>query len=128
MYVLDGQASRLVAFAADGGILWSAGRAGDGPGELSNSIGNAGDLALTGSGSIAVTNHQSTRLDLWSTSGEYIDKLGATLVAQTVCELLWGRPLRSVRDRQHNQQSFGELFLRCRRNREIDPTIWIRNQ
>ena len=68
VYVLDPQISRLVAFAADGSVRWTAGRAGEGPGELNRPSG----LALSGDGTIALMNQGRTRIDLWSTEGEYV--------------------------------------------------------
>jgi hypothetical protein len=69
--VLDGQQSRLLAFGPDGDVLWTAGREGEGPGEFKDARG----LALSSSGTLAVTNLRRTRLDLWRTSGEFIDSL-----------------------------------------------------
>jgi hypothetical protein len=68
VYVLDPQISRLVAFDADGGVRWTAGRAGEGPGELNQPSG----LALNGAGLIAIMNQRRTRIDLWDTAGEYV--------------------------------------------------------
>ncbi len=69
IYVLDPQISRIVAFAADGSVRWAAGREGEGPGELNRPSG----LALDGAGTIAILNQVRTRIDLWSTDGEYAE-------------------------------------------------------
>ena len=66
--MLDGQASQLVAFAADGSVRWVAGRGGEGPGEFDNARG----LALSGDSTLAIVNRGSNRLDFWDTSGEYL--------------------------------------------------------
>jgi hypothetical protein len=68
VYVLDPQIARLIAFAADGSVRWTAGRAGEGPGELNRPSG----LALSGDGTIAIMNQGRTRIDLWSTDGEHL--------------------------------------------------------
>lgn len=68
VYVLDPQIFRLVAFAPDGSVRWTAGREGEGPGELNRPSG----LALNGSGTLAIMNQGRTRIDLWSTEGKYV--------------------------------------------------------
>jgi hypothetical protein len=68
VYVLDPQIFRLVAFAPDGSVRWTAGREGEGPGELNRPSG----LALNGAGTLAIMNQGRTRIDLWNTDGEYV--------------------------------------------------------
>lgn len=80
VYILDGQASRLVAFSPDGAVLWTAGRQGDGPGELNNPNG----ISVSPSGMIAVGNNRSTRLELWNTAGEFA---GGLSLAQAPADL-----------------------------------------
>lgn len=68
VYVLDPQIFRLVAFAPDGSVRWTAGREGEGPGELNR----ASSMAHNGAGTLAIMNQGRTRIDLWSTEGEYV--------------------------------------------------------
>lgn len=69
IYVLDTQISRLVAFAADSSVRWTAGRAGEGPGEIDRARG----LAYNGDATIAIMNQGNTRIDLWNAAdGEYV--------------------------------------------------------
>lgn len=72
VYVVDRGNDRLVAFAPDGGLLWTGGRAGQGPGEFDRSNGVAWD----GEGLLYVDNHSGGQIDTWSTTGEYVDSQG----------------------------------------------------
>ena len=66
VYVLDRNDSRLVAFDADGGFRWAAGREGQGPGEFQFPSG----LVLGPNGELLVLQ-MSGRLDVWSADGTY---------------------------------------------------------
>jgi len=72
VYVVDRSNDRLVAFAPDGGLLWTAGRPGQGPGELDG----PNYIAWDGAGSLYVDNRSAGQIDRWSTSGEYLGSQG----------------------------------------------------
>jgi hypothetical protein len=72
VYVLDQGNHRLVAFNPDGSVQWSAGREGEGPGEFSRTHGMAGD----GEGDLYVTNQSSSRIDVWTTDGTFVESIG----------------------------------------------------
>ena len=69
VYIFDGGDNRLVSFAPDGSLRWSAGRPGQGPGEFSGAQG----MAWNGASTIYVTNEGGARIDLWSTDGEFLE-------------------------------------------------------
>jgi hypothetical protein len=71
LYVLDGQANRLVSFAPDGNVRWSAGRKGEGPGEFDD----AAEIAVHPSGVLMLLNQERTRIDTWNTDGSYVSSL-----------------------------------------------------
>lgn len=71
VYVLDAWDARIVAFAPDGAVVWSAGRAGEGPGELTRPR----SVALDRSEGLYVLNQSGTRLDWWTTDGVYVDQI-----------------------------------------------------
>jgi len=68
LYVLDRQAARIVSFAPDGVLRWSAGSEGEGPGELSRPAG----MAIQGN-TLMLLNRSSTSLDSWDTAGNFVD-------------------------------------------------------
>ena len=70
VYVLDYYAKHLVSFDRNGGVRWTGGRAGAGPGEFLD--GNLG-LAWDGRSTLYCSTQDGTRLDLWSTAGEFIE-------------------------------------------------------
>jgi len=69
VYIFDGGDHRLVSFAPDGSLRWSAGGPGQGPGEL----GGAEGMAWNGADTIYVTNGRGARVDSWSTDGEFLE-------------------------------------------------------
>lgn len=68
VYVLDGQASRLISFAPDGSVRWRAGRAGKGPGEFEYPEG----LVLTPDDFIVLMNQSRSQLDIWDSAGRFV--------------------------------------------------------
>jgi len=68
LYVLDGQRNRIVAFAPDGSVRWTAGGEGQGPGELRTAVG----IAVDDAGVVAIDNQGWTRLDLFDASGRFL--------------------------------------------------------
>jgi hypothetical protein len=72
VYVVDGGNDRLVAFDADGGLLWTGGRSGQGPGEFDGP--NA--VAWDGNDLLYVDNRGAGQIDTWRTTGEYVDSHG----------------------------------------------------
>ena len=66
VYVLDRQPLRLLSFAPDGGVRWTAGREGEGPGELNNPRG----IAVAGS-SLYLVNRGGTAVDEWDSDGNF---------------------------------------------------------
>lgn len=71
VYVLDEGNNRLIAFNPDGSLLWSVGRAGEGPGEFNGAFGMVSD----GDSTIYISNQRSTRIDAWSTDGTFIESV-----------------------------------------------------
>jgi len=71
VYVLDGQADQLVAFAPDGRVRWRAGHTGEGPGEFREPAG----IGVSAAGSLVVLNHSRTRLDTWSVDGSFVSSI-----------------------------------------------------
>jgi len=67
VYVLDGQQSRIVAFAPDGTVRWTAGREGQGPGEIQEAFG----MAVDDLGGLAIANHMRSRVDFWGLEGSH---------------------------------------------------------
>lgn len=67
VYVYDRAAGQLVSFAADGSLRWKVGASGQGPGEFFNAQGVVWD----GAASIYVTNAGFSRIDQWTTGGEF---------------------------------------------------------
>lgn len=70
VYVLDARSSRLVAFSPDGTVLWRAGSAGEGPGELQDPAG----MALDGAGSLFVSNQSGAVLDRFELDGRFVER------------------------------------------------------
>lgn len=69
VYVADSGMKRIVSFAPDGAVRWTAGREGEGPGELS---GFGMSMAWNGASTLHVTNRDGTQIDLWSVEGEHL--------------------------------------------------------
>lgn len=67
VYALDRADNRIVAFASDGSVTWSAGRAGEGPGELDETLG----IAWDGGERLYVLNQSGTQLDWWGVDGAH---------------------------------------------------------
>lgn len=70
VYVLDGANHCLVAFNPDGSVRWSAGRRGEGPGEFWRS----GGMVLGDSGHLYITNDSGHLIDVWTTSGKFVER------------------------------------------------------
>lgn len=71
IYVQDGQRGRLIRFHNDGTVAWTAGHAGQGPGEFFAVTG----VNLTPDGRSLVVSNFAGRLDFWSTDGEFLRSL-----------------------------------------------------
>ncbi len=69
LYVLDRQPWHLVSFAPDGAVNWTAGREGEGPGELNNPRG----LVVDGD-SLYVWKRSGSALDTWDAGGNFISR------------------------------------------------------
>lgn len=67
VYLIDWQANEIVSFAPDGSVRFRAGRPGQGPGELHQAVAMAWD----GGASLFVANMSGTRIDRWTTDGEF---------------------------------------------------------
>ncbi|CAN5769441.1 hypothetical protein BH23GEM11_BH23GEM11_11930 [soil metagenome] len=70
---LDQQAARIRVFGEDGELLHAFGRAGGGPGELSQAISPATSVFFEADGSIAVPDLGNMRLARFSVAGEALD-------------------------------------------------------
>ena len=68
VYVYDYTVNQIISFASDGSLRWRAGGTGQGPGEMFDAEG----LAWDGDSSIWLTNASRSRLDQWSTDGEFV--------------------------------------------------------
>ncbi|HEX9701002.1 MAG TPA: 6-bladed beta-propeller [Acidobacteriota bacterium] len=68
VYVFDQQSNRLVSFAGDGSVRWTAGRQGQGPEEFQRARG----IAWDGEGSLFIANQGGTRLDQWDLDGAFL--------------------------------------------------------
>lgn len=68
LYVLDGQRNRIVAFAPDGSVRWTAGGEGQGPGEIRAAFG----IAVDNAGVVAIDNQERARLDLSDAGGRFL--------------------------------------------------------
>lgn len=69
VYIFDGRDERLVAFAPDGSLRWSAGGPGQGPAEFDGAEG----MAWNGASTIYVTNANGARVDFWTTDGDFVE-------------------------------------------------------
>jgi hypothetical protein len=74
VYVLDGQASQLVAFDSSGAVRWRAARKGMGPGELYE----AREVAVGPDGTVVVGNKSGKQLSLWANDGTYLSSVSLT--------------------------------------------------
>jgi len=74
VYVLDGQASQLVAFDSRGAVRWRAGRKGKGPGELYEPR----EVAVGPAGTVVVGNNSGRQLSLWDGDGNYLSIVSLT--------------------------------------------------
>ncbi|MEM6646358.1 MAG: 6-bladed beta-propeller [Bacteroidota bacterium] len=84
LYVLDPPNSRLMAFDAEGNVLWTVGRPGEGPGEFTN----AWSMAYDGGDRLVVLNQRGGRIDIWSTSGTYQHSISTQPLGTTYLRLL----------------------------------------
>jgi hypothetical protein len=66
IYVLDGEARRLVAFSSDGSFLWAAGRPGSGPGEFRAPI-----YVTVHFDTVEVLDGGNGRIELFTEDGSY---------------------------------------------------------
>lgn len=71
VYVLDGQASQLVAFDSGGAVRWRAGRKGMGPGELYEPR----EVAVGPDGTVVAGNNSGKQLSLWDSAGHYLSSV-----------------------------------------------------
>ena len=69
VYIFDGRDDRLVSFAPDGSLRWSAGGPGQGPAEFDSAEG----MAWNGASTIYVTNAGGARVDFWTTEGAFVE-------------------------------------------------------
>ena len=83
VYVLDGQASQLVAFDSGGTVLWRVGRQGEGPGEFFRPR----QVAVGPNGTIVVVNRSGTHLALWGSDGNYVSSVSLTDPPLALAEL-----------------------------------------
>lgn len=67
LVVFDGKPLRIVVFDAMGGVRWSAGQVGQGPGELEQVTG----VACGESGAVYATNRTGTQVDSWDADGAF---------------------------------------------------------
>ncbi len=77
VYVVDGKASEMVAFAPDGTLLWRASGPGQGPADIEG----LNDLAWDGADNLVLLNQSGTRLDTWTTDGTYVDSFSLSEVS-----------------------------------------------
>lgn len=68
VYVVDGKASELVAFAPDGTVRWRVSSPGQGPRDIQG----LKDLAWDGTDRLLLLNQSGTRLDTWRLDGTFV--------------------------------------------------------
>ncbi len=71
VYVLDRSEHRVHAFNADGTLKWSAGRQGEGPGELNFPT----HLLLRHNGHLLISHQQGSAIDVWDEAGGFVERL-----------------------------------------------------
>jgi hypothetical protein len=130
VYVLDPSVHRIIAFAADGSVRWTAGREGEGPGDLGGYLG----IATDGHSTLFVLNQAGTRVDRWSLAGEYLggnslDSFGLARLdglAFAPPNRLITRRRRAMRDMEFNEVASEYHVLVMEDPWRLDPEIIIR--
>ena len=84
VYVLDRSEHRVLAFNADGTLKWSAGRQGEGPGELNFPT----HLLLRDDGHLLISHRQGSAIAVWDQDGAFVEQLDVSRIEGYVAPTL----------------------------------------